>query len=358
MTFYAPDKNRSLSIEEPPNFAEGTPKNSQDLLRTVMLAHLIARHFPKTIETNFKVEETNFLNELYKHYGLAKPRVIKNPEQIVAQYVESDSKKDEIRFANAHSGGLDSIYRVAKLLSENQKVLIAHVRNLNPKGMSAEAVASKNQANNFGLPYEEIRLKSSSDNLGFSMMKTRDMFLALIAAMAAEPYGAKKVFIEGDMQTSPSAHFSEYGPAWDFFNRLIRESGLHSQIEGMDAHDIETIGEVLKFEKILGVEILPLVQNCFCAPFQLPNSRRKWERETPQIAKNSSDHWCGSCIKCRRMTLGRLFYHDKNFSKVSKKETLFFIEDTYKWLRDYPHNKALITESFMSHLDSLRGQDI
>ncbi|QQG41840.1 MAG: hypothetical protein HYV90_00810 [Candidatus Woesebacteria bacterium] len=354
LTFPAPDKNRSLYIEEPKNFGVGTSQSSQDLTRTVMLAHLVIRHFPAVIETNFKVDHTIFLNEVYKHYGFSPPKIVKSKDQVEPIFMESkEDKTEKILYANAHSGGLDSVYRAALLLSQNKKVLIAHLRNLNPKGNYREAVASREQAQSFGLPYEEIRLRNGTDNTGFSAMRTRDMFLALAVAMASAPYGSTKVFIEGDMQVGPKSHFSEYKPAWEFFNKLMKDSGLNSQAEGIDAHDIETIGEVIKLEKNLGIDIIPLVQNCFTAPYQMGNNRGKWERETPAIFENSSDHWCGSCIKCRRMTLGRIYYHDPRFAKVPKREIKYFVNDTYKWLEEYPNNSDLISESFLRHLGNL-----
>lgn len=357
LTFHASDKNRSLFIEEPQSFGAGTSKESQDLLRILMVAHLIARHFPKSIETNFLVDSKIFLDKLYEHYGFKPPTIKRGTDIITPEFVRGKGKnKEKILYANAHSGGLDSIYRVAKLVADGKTVMISHLRNLNPKGNYREAVASKNQAEVMGVPYVEIKLRNGTDNTGFSSMRTRDMFLGLATAIVAEQYGVKKVFIEGDMQTDPKAHFSEYAPGWQFFNGLMKENGLHSVVEGMDAHDIETIGEVLKLEKELGIDILSLVQNCFTASYQMGNNRRKWERVTPLIAENSPYHWCGSCIKCRRMTLGRLFYHDQKFINVSEGEVKYFIDDTYRWLDNYPNNRDLISESFMSHLDKLRDQ--
>jgi 7-cyano-7-deazaguanine synthase in queuosine biosynthesis len=359
LTFKAEDKNRSLFIEEPAGFGEGTPLSSQELLRTVMLAHLVIRHFPKTIETNYKVDHKIFLDELYHHYGFHSPKIVKSSEQVAPEFVGAgESKKEKISNVNAHSGGLDSVYRVATLLSQNKKVLITHLRNLNPKGNYKEALASRSQAKVFGVPYEEIKLRNGTDNTGFDVMRTRDMFLALVAAMAGEQYGIKKVFIEGDMQTDSTAHFSEYGPAWEFFNKLIKDSGLNSQVEGMDAHDIETVGAVIKLESELGIDILPLVQNCFSAEHQIHNNRRKWEKETTFLAGKSPDHWCGSCVKCRRMTLGRIYYHDPKLSGISDSEINFFVNDTYRWLENYPNNRALISESFLEHLDKLAKSNI
>ena len=354
LTFKATNNDRSLFIEEPVDFGAGTPLSSQELLRTVMLAHLVIRHFPKKIETNFNVDYGVFLDELYKHYGFTPPKIVKGSEQTRPKFVTANGKKTEkVLYANAHSGGLDSVYRVATLLNENQKVMITHLRNLNPKGNYKEAMASRLQAEVFGVPYTEIRLRNGTDNTGSAVMRTRDMFLALVTVMTAEQFNVEKIFIEGDMQTNPDAHFSEYKPAWIFFNKLIKDVGLGSQVEGMDAHDVETVGAVLKLESEMGIDILPLVQNCFSAEHQLHNIRRKWERETQFLAEKSPKHWCGSCVKCRRMTLGRIYYHDPDLENIPTKEIKYFVNDTYRWLENYSNNRTLISESFMKHLDDL-----
>jgi hypothetical protein len=168
-------------------------------------------------------------------------------------------------------------------------------------------------------------------------------------------FRSSKLYVEGDMVDDPAkGHFSENTLAWKMFNKLIAEANLKMEVEGIDVGDIETVGEVIKLEKSLGIDIIPLVQNCFSATYQLPNSRRKWVRVTPEIAKNSSEHWCGSCLKCRRMTLGRLCYHDPRLENVPKEEIEYFVKDTYNWLRIFKHNGDLVSKSFLKHLENLK----
>lgn len=357
MTFLTKDKNKSLSVENPKNFGEKVSMEAQDLTRTLILSHLIIRHFPKNIETNFNLEHSIFLNSLYQHYGLNSPRIIKNPDQIKIKKISDNTNQEKEKYlsANAHSGGLDSLYRAAKFLSENKKFIITHVKNLNHKGGYREAMASKTQAIALGSPYQEILLRNGSDNTGFATMRTRDMFLALLVAVSGAQHGIKNVYIEGDMQNEKKSHFSEYSPAWDFFNNLLTTVGLPT-IKGIDAHDIETVAELIKLESNLNINLLSLVQNCFSASYQLPNIRKKWETATPQIAENSPSNWCGSCLKCRRMTLGRIYYHDPKFQNLTQEEINFFTNDTYKWLKNYSHNQDLISDNFIRHLDNLKNQ--
>lgn len=355
LTFNDGERNRSLSVEEPKNFGEGTTLAAQDLLRTVMLAHLISPYFPKVIETNFDLVHEVFLDELYKYYGFSAPRIVKSNDQIQPRDVsESVGSKIPVKYANAHSGGLDSLYRLARLGSKGERVLAVHLRNLNSKSMSYEATASRKQAEVMGQPFFELRLLNSSGNTNsYTTMRTRDLFLGLAAAVVSKPFGAEKVYVEGDMYQDKSGPFSSYEGAWQFLNRLIREVDLGLKVDWIDPGDIETVGEIIKLESELGIDILPLVQNCFSAPFQIPTSRRKWERDTPYLAKKSPEHWCGSCIKCRRVTLGRIYYGDPKLGAIPRKEIGFFINDTHDWMKKYPHNKNLVTESFLSHLGRL-----
>lgn len=330
------------------------PDEGIGLLQTVMLAHLIAPYFPRIVETNFGVSQKEFVDELYRYYGHEPPRLVKLPDQVEIKREKGEMEEKKIEVASAHSGGLDSAYRLGSLMKEKKEVLAVHLRNLNNKGNFSEVMASREQCQKWGVPYEEVRLRNSSGNFGFETMRTRDFLLAITAAVTAYPYGTKKLMIEGGMFDDPAkGHFSENTAAWEMFNRLLQEAEMKITVEGIDPGDVETVGEVLKLEKELGIEMIPLIQNCFCTPFQRPSVRRKWNRETPEISKNSSEHWCGSCIKCRRMTLGRLFYGDPRFINVPRREVEYFVRDTYDWMKKYDHNKDMISPSFVKHLEKL-----
>jgi len=356
------DRKRRLAIAEHVDFG-GVPEEGMGLLRTVMVAHLIAPYFPKIIETNFGVTDKVFIDELYKYYGYKPPRLvivdeIKNSEIATVdtfrhrRTMRNDERKIEI--ANAHSGGLDSAYRMAGFLREKKTVMGVHLRNLNSKGNFAEYQASKEQCERWGVPFENIRLINNSLNGGFDTMRTRDYLLAIATAVTGYQYGANKVMIEGGMFDDPEkGHFSEYSEGWKMFNKLIADANLKIEVEGVDPGDVETVGEVVRLEKELGIEILPFIQNCFSAPFQRGFLRKKWFRETPTISQNSSEHWCGSCLKCRRMTLGRLIYQDPRFASVPADEVKYFVKDTYNWLCKYKHNGDMVSKSFLEHLMKL-----
>ena len=347
-------EKHGLGLVEHGGFSK-VPEEGIGLLQTVMVGHLIAPFFPKIVETNFGMSQTEFIKELYRYYGFRPPKIVRLPDQVDNNFLQNEIYSGQrIELASAHSGGLDSAYRLTKLMAEDKNVLAVHLRNLNNKGNYSEAVASKKQCEVWDIPYEQVRLRNSSGNSGFESMRTRDFLLAIVTAVSAYQYSTEKVLVEGDMVEDPSvSHFSENASAWKMFNKLLLDAKLEMQVEGVDAGDIETVGEVIRLEKELGIEIISLVQNCFSAPYQLPNSRQKWVRETPTIAKNSSEHWCGSCLKCRRMTLGRIYYNDPKFNRVNLNEVNYFVRDTYNWLRKYPNNSDLISISFMNHLEAI-----
>jgi len=334
----------------------GTSKEVENLLRTTIVAHLVAPDFPEEIETNFPLDNSEVINELYLYYDKKIPAIKALNDQINFSDVKNYEKENEVSCVNAHSGGLDSAYRLTKCITDGEKVLALHLRNLNPKSGYWEASASKIQAEVWGVPYKELHLINSSKNFGYNSMKTRDLFVGVATAAMGVKHGAKYAVIEGDFITDKySGNFSEYQKTWEMFNRILSDKNQTIQIKGMDAGDIESVGEVIKLEEKLNKPIISLVQNCFSAKFQLPGNRRKWERETPEISTNSSGNWCGSCIKCRRITLGRLYYHDPSFKNVGKNETSYFINDTYRWIKNYEKHHDLISNSFMSHLEKLES---
>ena len=342
-----------MAIEEPLSFGEGTSKKTQDLMRSMMVTHMVGPMMPEKIQTNFEFHFPELLYELYDYYGKKKPKIEKAKQQIFPVIRETQIEREEFDQATAHSGGLDSVYRIVKLLEQGETPLAVHLKNLNAKGNYRESIASEAQCREWGVPYVSVRLRNGSGSSGFETMRTRDLLLALTVAVQVAPNKVKRVLLEGDMGRTKDYYFSENLDVWKWFNKVLRDTGLDMEVVGVDPGDIETIGEVIELEKKLGIAILPMVQNCFSAPFQVENNRRKWERETPIIAEKSSAHWCGSCLKCRRMTLGRIFYQDQRLKNLSKVEIKFFVDDTYRWLEKYPNNADLISPSFLAHLEAL-----
>lgn len=349
---YSGDIARNLSVE---NYADFCPpsNNASSLMRTAMVMHLVAPEFPPIIKTNFRLENKILIDEMYKFYGKRVPKIVATPPGECPQKAK-EGPDEHFDVANAHSGGLDSAYRAVKMIASGEKVVAVHVRNLNAKANYLEARASRAQAEAWGIPYKEVHLKNGSKNTGFSSMRSRDIFLATSAVFATDCNGVNEVFVEGDfLKRKKGAHFTEYQGTWKLFNGILRKNGVDARVTGMDGGDIETVEKVLALEKTLGIKVLDLVQNCFSAEYQKSFLVKKWQRETPQLALASSEHWCGSCLKCRRMTIGRLYYHDPKFEEVPIAEVEYFVNDTYHWMKKYEHNSDLISKSFTKHLKNL-----
>ncbi len=322
-------------------------------MRTAMVMHLVAPELPPVIQTNFRLENKELIDELYRFYGKRIPKIVATPHGECPQKAK-EGPQEHFDIANAHSGGLDSAYRAVKMIASGENVIAVHVRNLNAKANYLEARASRAQALAWGIPYKEVHLKNGSKNTGFSSMRSRDIFLATSAVFATDCNGVEEVLVEGDfLKSKEGAHFTEYQGTWKLFNKILVKNGVETRVTGMDGGDIETVEKVLELEKTLGIQVLDLVQNCFSAEYQKAFVVKKWQRETPILASVSSDHWCGSCLKCRRMTIGRLYYHDPKFDAVPKEEVEFFVNDTYSWMKKYTHNSDLISKSFKKHLEEL-----
>ncbi len=199
-----------LSIEEPLWFGQGANEETQELMRSMMAAHLLGPVMPEKIHTNFDFHFPELLRELYEYYGKKMPKILKLSERVKPEIRNPEVVQEKFGQASSHSGGLDSVYRIAKLLEKGETPLAVHLKNLNAKGNYREAVASEEQCRDWQVPYLSVKLRNSSGSSGFDTMRTRDLLLALTVAVASAPNKTETVLIEGDMGTDRSKyHFSE-----------------------------------------------------------------------------------------------------------------------------------------------------
>ena len=340
----------NLEIVEPKTFGAGTSLEAQAFIRTLLLAHLIARHLPQQIDTNFPVWSSEIFEGLYAHYGYPPPRITKIDPQISPGKIEGNGYFPEIENASASSGGADSAFRITDIIARGQGVVAIHIQNLN-KSPHAEAEASELQALSWGIPYRKVRLRNSSGNSGYATMTTRDLLIGGLCAVAATPYRAKRVLIEGPMIKNPKGcDYSEFEGAWVLFNRSLKNAGLEVQVFAPDQGEIETIGQLLDIERRTNLKIIPLIQNCFSGVYELKNNRGSWESKARMLSEASPPQWCGSCYKCRRVSLGRIFFKDPRLANVPDEEKKFFVRDTFRWLDQYPNGARLASGSFIAHL--------
>lgn len=302
---YEGEQKRNLSFVNSEEFSK-SPIEAREILRTLMLMHIVAPEFPNIISTNFKIENKKLIDELYHFYGKRNPTIVSQK-----QLVETDSKTSDLEstniqvdYANALSGGLDSAYRTAKLMSTGKSLIGVHLRNLNPKANYLEHRASVIQAKEWGIPFKTLILKNGSKNSGYKSMMTRDLLLGMAVLTSSYGNGIKEVQIEGDFVANKNgAEFSEYKGTWDMFNLELKKSGIEIQIKGVDAGDLETVRELIILEKELGINILDLIQNCFSAEFQKKLYCQK-------VAKNYTKYSTGKF----RPLVWKLFEVQKNDS--------------------------------------------
>lgn len=346
--------NEQIAIVDPERSLSDQPKVIRDLWRTVALSHLVSAYFPRIIETNFPVNYTDLVNALYDYYGYRPPKISANSNRLNLEFHANESKlNDGAYIVNSHSGGLDSCFRLASHLARGEMVRAVHLRNLNRVLPGDEAERSSYQCKQWNVPFTEVKVINSSELKGLDVMRVRDLLVAATVVLTAYRYGIKEVLVEGGFVDSPDeGDFSESKGAWNLFNNLLSDAGLDINVTGEYPGDIETVGEILNLEKKLNITILPLVQNCFTRKCWAANNRRKWERKTPELAKAClSENTCGSCPKCRRTVLGRIYYEDTRLSGVPSEEISYFIKDTKQWIKRYGHNT--VSTSFHSHLSDL-----
>jgi hypothetical protein len=122
-----------LAIEEPVLFGEGTSKEVQDLMRSMMTAHMVGPMMPEKIQTNFEIHFPELLYELYEYYGHRKPKIEKLREQVRPVIRTSQIEREFYDQATTHSGGLDSVYRIVKLLENGETPRCTSQESLTPK---------------------------------------------------------------------------------------------------------------------------------------------------------------------------------------------------------------------------------
>jgi len=171
---------------------------SQSLFTNLGLMHLIAPYLPRKIVTDFPVakEIRDLIRAMYKHEG-AKPPRFQSPRK---ELDFSSPKTQSEKVAVAYSAGKDSLWNMWWSIEKygNENVLCTHISGLNRSNAPYERRYSEKQATDLGFRnFELIDLLNSSKNSGYSVMRSRDMFLSGIVAPVVIDFGASKIITEG-----------------------------------------------------------------------------------------------------------------------------------------------------------------
>ncbi|MEX1068483.1 MAG: hypothetical protein WED08_01610, partial [Patescibacteria group bacterium] len=190
-----PKKRERIRIED-----DDYPRHrlAEMVFSNLGLMHLVAPYFPRTIKTDFPVE-SRFRNLITAMYAADQqsPPVFRAPRR--NWNWPEIPKTDTQRVAVAFSAGKDSLWNVwwAQERYGPENVLAVHLGGLNLGQKSQEAAYAVRQSRELGFRIQMIRLLNSSQNHGYRVMRSRDMFLAGLIVPVALEFGAGRIIIEG-----------------------------------------------------------------------------------------------------------------------------------------------------------------
>ncbi|MFY9461774.1 MAG: hypothetical protein WAP51_01050 [Candidatus Sungiibacteriota bacterium] len=341
----------SLSMEGPKgterlairaNYPE-TPL-SKMLFQNLGLMHMVAPYLPERIVTDFPVE-MHFVELIRRMYAWEK-RPMPRFSSVVHRKFSSLPKTSDKKVIIDYSGGKDSIWNAWWCENDygRANVSLAHIAQLNKLSASEEKKAVIRQKGELGFPNVEIvDLKNSSRNRGYSIMRSRNMFIIGLTIPFALERGASRIIIEGFAECASGESFTGTEANIRGFNRLINLLGIPVQVAWRDRKEMDILKDlILKYPEGLG-----LANSCFSAKYFKGNTRRSWEKHAPTFPL--FDTQCGSCFKCRVTNIARIRYDRKLLLTASPKDIRTYIALTDKWLKDNRESfDDMLTESFIA----------
>ena len=303
---------------------------SQQLFSQLGLMHLVAPYLPPRISTDFRVlpEIKKLIGAMYRSED-HKPPTIQMPNDEV-EFMSSIPQTESNRAVVAYSAGKDSMWNMwwAQEKYGPENVMAVHISGLNRNNGSNERDYSLWQKEELGFKnFQIIDLLNSSQNTGYEIMRSRDMFLSGIMIPQTLEFGASKIITEGFAEEKPTEPFSGQSKNMRYFNTILHELGIPVRVSWRDKKEMGIIKDLL----VNRPDWLSYVHNCFSAACFKVNTRRSWERNAPTFPLYKSQ--CGSCPKCRITNLARVLY-DSTMNSVRVKDIEIFLKTTVKWVRD------------------------
>lgn len=335
-------KERLKIISKYPNTAL-----SRYLFSNLGLMHLIAPHFPQEISTNFHVisQIKDLIGKMYEfeHHD---PPIIQAIDGIRFSAPHLDSNKVAI----AYSAGKDSMWNLwwASEKYGPKNVLVVHIHGLNRCQASQELKYVKRQQQAIGFKLKIIELLNGSKNMGFQVMRSRDMFLAGMIIPLAHEFGASKVIIEGFAETGQRDLFTGQEENMRYFNGILSSLGIPVQVAWRsDRKEMDCVKDLI----IHRPNWLTHVCNCFSVSCYQPFLRRSWQKRTPTLARIFYDSQCGSCVKCRIINIARIL-HDPKMKEVKPDEIRLYLKNTAQWIKEKrPTHADMIDRSFLEYFN-------
>lgn len=329
-------KKESLSIKG--NYPDNAL--SRFLFSQLALVHLLIPHDPKTVQCNFGISgQTRTL--LKEMYGWEK-RKLPNIESPLFVPQFDIPRTHDGKVAIAYSGGKDSMWNLwwASEKYGMENVLLIHVKNLNPGQNSEEAKYTERQFKEFGVKnHTIIELSNGSQNNGFAVMRSCDVFLAGISVPVALMFGASRILIEGFAEETDDEYFTGSSSNMRFFNKILKAWHIPVQVAWRNRKEMDCVKDLYHNRP----EWMPYVCNCFTRIcYKIPHQKRCREK-FPTLPPYDSQ--CGFCIKCRIINIGRILHSPE---KIAIQDSIAYLESTRKWIpTKWATHRDMIEGSFL-----------
>ena len=350
----------SLSMEGPKgperlviraNYPE-TPV-SEMLFQNLGLMHLVAPHLPSRIITDFLLEP-RFVELIRRMYAWEKypapdfSNMASGPMRF--SLPETSGKKVVI----AYSGGKDSVWNAwwCRKRYGSENVSLVHIAQMNKLSASEEKKSVLAQRDALDFPNIEIvELLNSSRNRGYSIMRSRNMFIVGLCIPFALERGASRIIIEGFAECTAGETFTGTEANIRGFNSLIHSLGIPVSVGWRDRKEMALLRDLLS----ACPDGLALANSCFTAKYFKGYIRKSWKKHTPTFPL--FDTQCGSCLKCRITNIARIRYDEKLLGTASPQDIRTYIALTDKWLMDKREEvDDMLTESFMGVMKRVAQQ--
>lgn len=323
---------------------------SQFMFSQFGLMHLVAPYLPGVISTNFGIvrQVKELIAAMYKSEG-RKPPEFRCPDRRTC-FVFGPTSPD--RAVVAYSGGKDGMRHMDWAMEEfgPENVMAVHISGLNSGNTSGERYFSAKQAEVFGFRhFRTIDLLNGCPNIGYAVMRSRDMFIVALLVPLALEFGASKIIIEGFAEVSKTEPFTGQEENMRLFNKILRELRISVQAFWRNDEEMDVVRELF----LRRPDWMPLVHNCFTTPNRKAHHREKtWKRLFPNFPLYESQ--CGLCVKCRIINLGRILWEEseemKRLRKDHRYEVVDYLKRTVKWIRHkWKSHHDMIGGSFLTN---------
>lgn len=339
LTLHGPKGRERLGIRSP------YPRTqlALELFQGLGVMHLVAPYLPRVIDTDATINRhlRKLIGDMYRSEG-------RNPPTIYAlggkRLDRQHPRPPHQRAIVAGSAGKDTLWNIWRAQEEfgSKNVLVAHIAGLNQPVAKQERAYTLQQAKKLGFrnPPNIIDLLNSSKNSGYAVMRSRDLFLAGLLTPIAIEFGASSILTEGFAEETPDEPFSGKEATMKTFNTMLQRMGAPVQVAWKNRPEMDIIRDLYTHRP----QWMDEVCNCFTVPKYFRNCRRAWEKHAPYFPLYPSQ--CGSCVKCRIVTLGRILY-DKRFLKYEG-DVRYFLKNTAGWIGKNRERLAdMISGSFM-----------